>query len=354
MSVVATTFSVVKDKRLLVILQFGRRAPSGVVRVLIYDEWFRRAGFKARYMDHYKWIGMYVRGFNRIYRLISEWRILRFARQADVVYMSKVTDRHFMERLRRVTRARLVLDFGDALWLRDKQQGNEFARTLSLVDAVTTDNEYTARYVRQYNANCTVISDCPQVEKFDAARSGKKRRSDESITIGWVGSPSTTYNLYVVWEALEKLFEKFPHLHLRLVGADPRRLPPFEKVRYSMIRDYDQARMVEEVYGMDIGLFPLQDVEASRVRGVLKATVYMSGEVVAVCSPVGQCLDLVQDGVNGVLAGDTPEWIAKIEHLIVNPVVRKSIAAAGLQTVREQFTVAKSFERLHRVLADSR
>jgi hypothetical protein len=104
---------------------------------------------------------------------------------------------------------------------------------------------------------------------------------------------------------------------------------------------------------MDIGLFPLQDVEACRVRGVLKATVYMSGEAVAVCSPVGQCCDLIRDGLNGMLAATPEEWETKIARLITDEGLRRSIAAQGLATVRSGFTVDSSYRLLRAALQPS-
>jgi len=286
--------------------------------------------------------------------VISDAVIVRLAKGYDVVYMSKVTSRRLVTKLRAKTRARLVLDFGDALWLRGR--GKEFQKVLAQVDAVTTDNEVTASYVRPVNPRCTVIADCPQVEWFDRRRAAGRRGGGDVVTVGWIGTPGTVHNLFVVWEALERLFQRHPNLHLRLVGVGPdrSRLPPFEKVRYSIRSRYSRDEMIDEVFGMDIGLFPLQDVEASRVRGVLKATVYMAGEAVVVCSPVGQCADLIQDGVNGLLAGSTEEWEAKLELLLTNPDLRARIAQHALQTVRRDFTVDRSFAQLLDVLATNR
>lgn len=340
-------------KRLLVVLELGRHMPSGVVRALIYRDRFKNAGFSARYVDHYKGLGLTLRGFNRLYRYFSEWWITRLARRADVVYMSKINSLPFIQRLRKATRARLVLDFGDALWVHDKSRERKFDQVLRLVDAVTTDGPQTAEYVRPVNPNCVVIPDCPQVERFDEMRSQVAKRRDGTIVIGWVGSFSTTYNLYVVWEALEKLFVRYDNLHLRLVGTNKSLLPPFEKIKFSVLPAYDQESMIREVLQMDIGLFPLQDVEASRVRGVLKAAVYMSGEAAVVCSPVGQCTDLIKDGENGMLAYSTEEWVSKLETLIRDEPLRRRIARAGLEKVRADFTIDKSFSLLRSVLSQT-
>ena len=53
-------------------------------------------------------------------------------------------------------------------------------------------------------------------------------------------------------------------------GHDPARLPPFEAVRVTTLPFYSQEEMIREILRMDIGLFPLFDVEDSRARGILK------------------------------------------------------------------------------------
>jgi glycosyltransferase involved in cell wall biosynthesis len=357
-------------KRVLVVLEAGDAYPSGFLRGLIYKDCFEHDGFEVEYVSRLlPWLvrildappqalsPWFALGFEKVLRWllagagrIKEKLIVRKARDYDVVYMSKVTSLRLVSKLRG-TGARLVLDFGDALWLPGRSSAG-FHEVLRSVDAVTTDNELTAEYVRKLNPNCTVIPDCPQLEWFDRRRSEWHPAENSTITLGWVGTTGTVYNLYVIWEALERLFPKYPNLHLRLLGlgTNPRLLPPFEKVKYSYRSSYSQSEMIDEVLGMDIGLFPLQDVEASRVRGVLKATVYMAGQAVAVCSPVGQCSDLIQDGVNGMLARTPEEWEKKIEELILNPTLRQQIAQAGLETMRSQFTVARSFAKLRKVL----
>ena len=354
--------------RLLVVLEAGDRWPSGVVRGLAYRELFASHGFSTTFvarqpLEMMDWVdgphSIYHRLLIRPFvkkRLLSraatasEQRILRLARDADVVYLSKVYSYPFVHALCSETNARVVYDFGDAVWFMTEPA--EFNELLRMVDAVTTDNEATAEYVRAFNPNCTVIPDAPQIEEFDKRRAELGNKSDDRIVIGWIGSPSTTYNLYVIWEALEELFLKHPQLHLRLVGVgnDLQYLPPFERVDFSCRPSYNQAQMIEEVFGMHIGLFPLQNVEKCRVRGFLKAAVYMSGQASVVTSPIGQCLDIIQEGVNGLFAGSTQEWIDKIEMLISDKDLRNRLAHNGLETVRSQFRLDQSFAKLKEVL----
>lgn len=356
-------------RRILIVLAAGDAYPSGFIRGLIYKDLFREHGLAVRYVNRLfpplirlldappqpLWRVMAAGLAALLYRLagavafFKEVVIARIAKRYDVVYLSKVTSRRLVRKLRAATRARLVLDFGDALWLRGRS-GEQFNAILTEVDAVTTDNEVTASHVRRFNPHCTVVPDCPQVEWFDRRRPGHRRA--DMVTLGWIGTPGTVHNLFVVWEALEHVFSRHDYLHLRLVGVGPdrRRLPPFERVTYSIRSRYSHSQMIDEVLSMDIGLFPLQDVEDSRVRGVLKAAVYMAGEAVAVCSPVGQCVDLIEDGINGFLAASTAEWESKLELLVTTPELRSRITRTALDRVRQEFALDQSFAKLHAVL----
>ena len=294
--------------------------------------------------------GWALAALSRLLGRVRERFIVRKAKRYDVVHLVKAASYPLISRLRRHPAKRIVLDLVDALWL-PKYRVSRLQEALALVDAVTTDNEFTAGYLRKFQPDCTIVPDVPQVEWFDRSRAGVGRRNrDGQCVIGWVGSGGTTYNLYVIWEALERLFAKHEHLHLRLLGADPKALPPFEHVRWSNKNRYTQAEMIEEVLKMDIGVFPLQDVEACRVRGVLKAAVYMAGGACVVASPVGQMTELVEHERTGLLAGTSGEWEASLDRLVGNPDLRRRLADNGLTAVRARFTVDKAFGVLRHVL----
>jgi glycosyltransferase involved in cell wall biosynthesis len=121
----------------------------------------------------------------------------------------------------------------------------------------------------------------------------------------------------------------------------------------SCLAEYTADEMIDEVLGMHVGLFPLQDVDICRSRGINKATIYMSGEAVVVASDVGQCRDFIQDGVNGFTAGSTSEWVEKLDRLLRDEPLRKRVAARGLETVRSQFSIDHCFATLRGLLEPS-
>jgi glycosyltransferase involved in cell wall biosynthesis len=362
-------------KHILTVLEYGGAAGQDIVRGSIFKPYFSEANIVADYAGRHP-SGMrrlrssssaLVQQFSRSFgykiamtlyertgMFINDQNILNRAKEYDVIHLIKVSSLEFISKLRSSTSARLVYDLGDALWLPFYQnQYPNISSILSLVDAVTGDNLYALDYAKKFNQDVYLWPTIAQVEKFDLAR-GRPKPSLRSgiITIGWIGAQDTVYNLYKIWEALEKVFLKYDHIHLRLLGPgrDYFVLPQFENVRFSVLPGYTSDVMITEILGMDIGIFPMFDTINSAARGILKALVYMSGEAVVIGSPRGDMLQLIQDGENGCLAETDQEWIQKLEMLIENIELRNKLAQAGLETVRSNYTIRQSFDCLLKAL----
>jgi glycosyltransferase involved in cell wall biosynthesis len=356
-------------------MEGGGTLSQDYVRGAIYRDLFSAHGIDVFYMGHH-WAppGWLLRPSSRLaqrfaesleYKIawkifdevgmrINRWRIARMSRHFDAIVFVKVGSFDLVRQVRLNSKARLVYDLSDAVWLPFHSRAYSRIRDiLRSVDAVTWDYKYTLEFAQQYNSAMFHWPAASQVELFDACRGHPKPSSVEGkVILGWVGSNGTAFNLYVIWEALERLFKKHSNLHLRLLGTGTERLllPHFECVSYSVLPYYTSQQMIDEVLKMDIGVFPLFDVQDSCIRGFLKSLVYMSGEAAVVASPRGQVVDLIQDGVNGMLANSTAEWIEKLDLLITDHALRKRIATAGLETARRDHSLEKSFECLLRAL----
>jgi glycosyltransferase involved in cell wall biosynthesis len=351
-------------QKLLIILEAGKAYPSGIIRGLIYKDLFAKKAYVCKYVSRLPPFliklmdksGRILKTFpflrqtllNQInkFTISNREKIISLAPDFDVVFMSKVFDYNLISNLKRIKK-RLILDFGDSVWLYNNGN-NDFYECIDIVDAVITDNEYTASYVRKYNANCFVIPDYPQLDKFEKKRNKYKNKSG-NIIIGWIGSQSSFKNLLLIWDVLESVFTKYSNLHLKLLGA-PVDLPKSENIKYTFKSTYTQSEMIKEVLSMDIGLFPLDNTVSSQVRGILKATIYMCGEVAVICSPIGQLKDFIIEGHNGLFANDKNEWEQKLELLILNKCLRKKIAKQGLEHVRDEFSIEENFKKLCAIL----
>ena len=358
------------SKRVLVLTEAGDSWPSGWVRALIYRDLFRAWNIQVDYMSHqspllagllarhgfvfdrllFAGLAVILTHLNSILTRIRERMIVQQAcRGYDVVYLQKTGSWYLTAKLKEVTKARVVFDLNDGLWLPANANfaDGKIREILMRADAVTCDNPFGLAFARNYNTNIFLVPDPSQVEKFDPYRRSVNKTEDPLI-LGWIGSPATLFNLFAIWEALEKVFRRHDHILLRLIGTGYNRalLPRFEHVRYEVVPYYSDSEMIRQVLSMSIGLFPLFDVEDSETRGILKATVYMAGEAAVIASPRGQVPELIQDGLNGMLADSRAEWVEKLEWLISDHPLRKRIATAGLETVRRDFSLEKSFKYL--------
>ena len=359
--------------RVLIVTETGDAWPSAFVRAAIYADHFRRDGIEAVYASRCapRLTKLIERAPGSVHRLLGialdrvlpaaqrlstrsrESRILGLSPGFDVIYLQKVASEEFIRRLRARTRARLVYDLNDGLWLPSRAvfaQGR-IREILQGVDAVTCDNPHGQAYARALNRSSHLVPDPAQVEAFDARRASIAA-SEDPIVIGWIGSRGTAFNLFLVWEALERIFSTHANVTLRIVGtgSDRSALPPFEKVRYSVLPSYTQAGMIDEVLKMQIGLFPMFDVEDSLSRGFLKGEIYWSGQAALIASPVGQCNELVRDGGNGMIARNPREWEERLGALIRDRELRQRIARAGLDSAREHFSLDRCYLALKAAL----
>jgi glycosyltransferase involved in cell wall biosynthesis len=280
--------------------------------------------------------------------------LMERAARAEVIYVIKAPQPELLARISELSRPKLIFHVSDAFWLPFLQEHGwrEMEPLLALPDAITTTNEYTASHVRLRNPSVHVVPDCPQVEDFDALR-GSVQRDRDHIVVGWIGTPLTATSLFKIWEPLEQLAEERKNWSLRLVGAGFPNLinvPRFENVRWSSLPGYDQETMIREVLAMDIGIFPLFAGDDALARGSLKALIYMSGEAATVSQAYGDNVDTIVDGVTGFLAGGNDQWLDKLRRLIDDGETRRTMAANGLQMVRERYSRAKVFEQLRRAI----
>lgn len=276
-----------------------------------------------------------------------EARIARMAADFDLVMMMTVPSWPLHQQLCDLPNTLVVTDLIDALWLPCfREYGWDHIREmLKTSDAVICENQYTADYTAKHNDSVFIVPDAPQIEAFDQQRDQVKR-DPTRVTIGWIGGSNTADALYRIYEPLEDVFKRHDNLHLRLVGAAPDRLPRFDKVDYSVVSSYDQQRMIREALAMDIGVFPLFNVDEAYYRGTLKTRIYMSGGAAVIGQRLGENCDLIQHGENGFLADGNDRWIECLDSLIADEALRRRLADGGLKTIRAHYTQEHCFNQL--------
>lgn len=282
---------------------------------------------------------------------ISDRRIVQQARNADVVLLVATDSVSLVRSIRKSSRARLVYDLVDVRYRQTPGLMRQVAAIVSIVDAVTCDNTFCMKWARELNGSVYHWPSTSYIEAFDAERQRSRRGADGRVRIGWVGTHSTASNLFLILESLEDVFRKHESIDLRLVGPheDHDLLARFERVEASVRTRYGSADMIREVLDMDIGLFPMYDLTDSAMHGVTKALIYMGGGAVAICSPVGDVVDLVRDGENAMTARGRAEWTAKLSLLVEDAGTRTRLAQAARDTAG-RYSLERCFADLRAAL----
>ncbi len=354
------------NHQVLIVLDCGTANPSGMVRGIQYKDLLeKRQDIQVKFISHkspflnevihfcgrHLALKVFRPVLRKLVNPISRLRrktILSHAAGSDLVYVIKVPSLPLYQKLAKLPNPKkIIMDLNDGLWLPHHRESGwkDLEKMLELVHSVVCENGYVAEFARKFCPRVFIVPDPPQLEVFDQVRDSMKKRADQ-VVLGWVGSEGSADTLFSIMDPLEALFDKHPNLHLRIVGANPHRLPRFEKVRFSVKSSYNQEEMVQEVLGMDIGLFPLYAIEDSLVRGTLKAMIYMSGGAAVICQKMGENTKLIQHGVNGLLVSSQQEWFEALDRLVQDMEERHRLAAHALETVRENFSRERCLDKL--------
>ena len=88
---------------------------------------------------------------------------------------------------------------------------------------------------------------------------------------------------------------------------------------------WSEAEEVEQLQGIDIGLYPLPADDWVSGKSGLKAITYMMMGIPCVATDVGTTPLIIQDGDNGLLARTEDEWLEGLRRLIDDAALRRAI-----------------------------
>lgn len=248
---------------------------------------------------------------------------------------------------------KVVFDFDDAIhighqdlnnaaypWIYKLKYGPGVNELLRHSAHVIAGNQTLAEHARHFNSQVSII---PTVIDADYYSYRPPQHSDGPITIGWVGSRSTSPYLLEIEAALRKLSAAHAgRVRFRIFGHEDRKLdlPNFESLLFSLPTEIDDLRTI------DIGLMPMPDNQWTRGKCAFKAIQYMALGIPTVASPVGMTTELIDHGTNGFLARTSDEWFERLDRLVSDFELRRKLAEAGRQTVLTRYSLQAWSPRL--------
>jgi len=285
--------------------------------------------------------------------LLRRVRDLRTALRADLVIVYRESAPLGPPLFERVLSRRgipYLYDFDDALflapihptnrrwsWLRDASRVVETAR---LAAAVTTDNDYLAKWAREHNPNVTIL---PTPVDTDRHRPSSGRSNGVPV-IGWVGSSTTAPYLRILDEPMDRLSAKRPFV-LRVIGGDYRH--PTVPVD---VRPFRLKEEPADVAAFDVGVQPEPDDQWARAKGVFKALLYMAAAIPVVASRVGVTPQIIPHGEVGYCVTSGDDWVDALDRLLGDPALRTRLGNAGRAWVEDHYSLRVAAPRFAAVL----
>jgi O-antigen biosynthesis protein len=229
--------------------------------------------------------------------------------------------------------------------------------TLEASDYVVVATPLLAELARRRNKNAFVLRNAlGQEMKAHADRlyRNKKDRSNASKVIVGYGSGTPTHDrdFQEAVPALMDMLARHSQVELWVVGTItlPKELEIF-KGRISRFPLSDWQGWFEVASQFDINLAPLERGNIfCRAKSEIKFIEAAALGVPTVATRIDPFEFSIRPGENGLLAGDTGEWIEALEKLITYPSWRKTLGEAARQTVEEGYTVEIRARELSKIL----
>jgi glycosyltransferase involved in cell wall biosynthesis len=108
---------------------------------------------------------------------------------------------------------------------------------------------------------------------------------------------------------------------------------------------WNEKDEVKDLHRMEIGLYPIPANEWSLGKSSLKALTYMAIAIPFVATAYGTNYRIMENGVQGFLAGSEDEWRNSLIALIDDVELRKRMGLAGRKRVEERFSVEANFPK---------
>jgi glycosyltransferase involved in cell wall biosynthesis len=249
----------------------------------------------------------------------------------------------------RKSRAKLIFDFDDSVWLPNVSEANrrwswmkdasKTSKLIGLSDLVFAGNAYLADYAKPFNSNTLIV---PTTIDTDEYLPKPQVASNGPVVIGWSGSITTIQHFKYAIPALKVLKEKYgDRIAIRVIGDGS-----YSEASLGVQGlPWKKATELDDLRAMDIGIMPLPDDEWARGKCGLKGLQYMALGLPTIMSPVGVNSEIIQDGQDGFLATPTEEWVEKISRLVDDAELRARMGAAARKTVVDRYSLNAWKER---------
>jgi glycosyltransferase involved in cell wall biosynthesis len=255
------------------------------------------------------------------------------------------------ERLAFRSKKPVLYDFDDAFFHAYDDHRSPFVRAVlggklvPLIEgaaAVCAGNPYLGDYAQRHNAATHILPTVVDIDRYRPAAPAAR-----SLTIGWIGSPSTWQ---FVRPFLPLLAELCRDRGVRFLAVGAGSAAEADRFDGMTLEPWSEATEIASVQAMDIGIMPLPDAPWARGKCGYKLIQYMACGLPVVASPVGVNSEIVADGTSGFLASDFDQWRSALLQLMDDGDLRQRMGQEGRARVIADYSLQAHAPRLVEIM----
>jgi len=248
----------------------------------------------------------------------------------------------FMEYLFLKRNPNVIYDIDDVIFMKNNSIAN---RPIDIIKGrnkpfflmknamhVITCTPYLTEIASVYNKNVTDISSTINTTTYQPVNA---YQNDHKLIVGWSGSHSTAQYLYLLKDVLLELHKRKP-FKLLVMGDSTFKIDGLDMEAIDWSVEFE----IPTLQKFDIGLYPLPlDTNWVLGKSGLKALQYMAVGIPVIATAIGANYRVIDDGKTGFLVKTSDEWINKLEYLIDNPELRKTMGQSGRTKVEKYYSL---------------
>ena len=192
---------------------------------------------------------------------------------------------------------------------------------------------------------CSYISSSVDADRFMLAN---RYSNDHPVTIGWTGTFSSRPYLDLLRPVFQQL-AKERHFRLRVIGNFDYDLPG---VDLEVLR-WNASEEVDQLHGIDVGVYPLPFDDWVGGKSGLKAIQYMMLGLPCVATNVGTTPLIIRHDDNGLLVRTEQDWLEALQALLDDPDLRRRLGEQARRDAVANYSVKAVAADYRRVLASA-
>lgn len=259
-----------------------------------------------------------------------------------------------VERLFVFCGVKFILDYDDAIFHNYDQHKNNFVRFLiknkirklaEISSGIVTGSSYLTNYFNNYNNNVIEIPTSIKLSDYTQSLDDGFCNVNEKVYIGWIGSKTTSRNLFFLSEVFKKISIEFPKVSFIFCGYDDNEREKFQGIPIEFM-NWSSENELKFLNRISLGIMPLEDNYFNKGKCGFKLIQYMAFAKPTLSTPFQTNLD-IDNRCGNLFASTEDEWYEQIKFFLNNITIYNEVGISNLRRIEKFYSIEANFKRLH-------